>query len=88
MSTINKQQNPVAWVTSESLRSLQRGGNGKGTVPVHGAPSYKSNSPLYAEPQKREWVGLTDEEIEKCIALANPIAIFEEVEAKLKAKNT
>jgi hypothetical protein len=88
MSTINKLQNPVAWVTSESLRSLQRGGNIKGTVPVHGAPSYKSNSPLYAEPQKREWVGLTDEEIEKCIALANPIAIFEEVEAKLKAKNT
>jgi len=88
MSTINKPQNPVAWVTSESLRSLQRGGNRKGTVPVHGAPSYKSNSPLYAEPQKREWVGLTDEEIEKCIALANPIAIFEEVEAKLKAKNT
>tara|TARA_R110000822_G_scaffold48361_1_gene127451 strand:+ start:301 stop:567 length:267 start_codon:yes stop_codon:yes gene_type:complete len=88
MSTINKPQNPVAWVTSESLRSLQRGGNRKGTVPVHGTPSYKSNSPLYAEPQKREWVGLTDEEIEKCIALANPIAIFEEVEAKLKAKNT
>jgi hypothetical protein len=88
MSTINKQQNPVAWVTSESLRSLQRGGNGKGTVPVHGAPSYKSNSPLYAEPQKREWVGLTDEEIEKCIALVNPIAICEEVEAKLNSKNT
>ena len=37
---------------------------------------------------QRQWVGLTDEEIEKCIALANPIAIFEEVEAKLKAKNT
>ena len=64
MSTINKPQNPVAWVTSESLRSLQRGGNRKSTVPVHGAPSYKSNSPLYAEPQKREWVGLTDEEID------------------------
>jgi hypothetical protein len=132
MSTINKPQNPVAWVTPASLRSLQRGGNGKGTVPVHGAPSYKSNSPLYAEPQsdakdrlirimgtfdlatghadtmgqlldsleeelsdvighlraRREWVGLTDEEIEKCIALANPIAICEEVEAKLKEKNT
>ena len=88
MSTTNKPQNPVAWVTSESLRSLQRGNNRKGTVPVHGAPSYKSNLALYVEPQKREWVGLTDEEIEKCIALANPIAIFEEVEAKLKAKNT
>ena len=41
------------------------------------------------EPEsQRQWVGLTDEEIEKCIALANLIAIFEEVEAKLKAKNT
>jgi hypothetical protein len=41
------------------------------------------------EPEsQRQWVGLTDEEIEKCIALANPIAIFEEVEAKLKEKNT
>ena len=40
------------------------------------------------EPEsQRQWVGLTDEEIEKCIALANPIAIFEEVEAKLKEKN-
>jgi hypothetical protein len=41
-------------------------------------------TPMY---HKREWVGLTDEEVEKCIALANPIAIFEEVEAKLKEKN-
>jgi hypothetical protein len=41
------------------------------------------------EPEsQRQWVGLTDEEIEKCIALANPIAIFEEVEAKLKEKDT
>ncbi|WP_445779394.1 hypothetical protein [Shewanella sp.] len=41
------------------------------------------------EPEsQRQWVGLTDEEIEKCIALANPVAIFEEVEAKLKEKNT
>ena len=38
--------------------------------------------------ERPEWVGLTDEEIDKCIALANPIAICEEVEAKLKEKNT
>jgi hypothetical protein len=91
MSTINKLQNPVAWVTSESLRSLQRGGNGKGTVPVHGAPSYKSNSPLYAEPQKREWVGLTDEEMDEALNSCNTTDIykyFRAIEAKLKAKNT
>ena len=35
----------------------------------------------------REWEGLTDEEFEHCIALKNPMAIAEEVEAKLKEKN-
>ena len=91
MSTINKPQNPVAWVTSESLRSLQRGGNIKGTVPVHGAPSYKSNLPLYAEPQKREWVGLTDEEMDEVLNSFDTTDIYEyfrAMEAKLKEKNT
>ena len=39
------------------------------------------------EPQ-RTWVGLTDEEIQYCVELKNPEAIAEEVEAKLKEKNT
>ena len=37
---------------------------------------------------KRQWVGLTDEEIQYCVELKNPEAIAEEVEAKLKEKNT
>ena len=37
---------------------------------------------------ERPWVGLTDEEFKYCIALKQPIAIAEEVEAKLKEKNT
>ena len=36
---------------------------------------------------QREWVGLTDDEVDKCIALENPMAILEEVEAKLREKN-
>ena len=36
----------------------------------------------------REWEGLTDEEFEHCIALKNPMAIAEEVESKLKERNT
>jgi len=36
---------------------------------------------------KREWAGLTDEEIDYCVKLKNPEAIVEEVEAKLKQKN-
>ena len=34
------------------------------------------------------WVGLTDEEFQYCVELKNPEAIIEEVEAKLKGKNT
>ena len=37
---------------------------------------------------QRTWVGLTDEEIQYCVELKNPEAIAEEVEAKLKEKNT
>ena len=38
--------------------------------------------------QLRVWFGLTDEEIQYCVELKNPEAIAEEVEAKLKEKNT
>ena len=34
------------------------------------------------------WVGLTDEEFKYFVELKNPEAIIEEVEAKLKGKNT
>ena len=37
---------------------------------------------------KREFVGLTDEEFQYCVELKNFEAIAEEVEAKLKEKNT
>jgi len=42
---------------------------------------------LITELPQREWVGLTDEEIDYCVKLKNPEAIAEEVEAKLKEKN-
>lgn len=38
--------------------------------------------------QRKPWVGLTDDEILYCVELENPKAIAEEVEAKLKEKNT
>ena len=44
--------------------------------------------PLYTAPPQRQWVGLTDEEFHYCIALKNTTAIAEEVEAKLKERNT
>jgi len=51
--------------------------------------------PLYASPSKREWVGLTDEEIKEIIGPWGPTPIkgytrklFDAIEAKLKEKNT
>ena len=46
-----------------------------------------TNEPLLHPPQP-PWIGLTDEEIQYCVELKNPEAIAEEVEAKLKEKNT
>ena len=52
--------------------------------------------PLYTAPPKREWVGLTDEEIEQCFVFdwsgefyANwRKQTYEAIKAKLKEKNT
>ena len=38
--------------------------------------------------KSEHWVGLTDEEIDYCVKLKNPEAIAEEVEAKLRSRNT
>ena len=53
------EQEPVGYVTIENISSWAK------------VPSIKwfkkpTEGPLYTAPPKREWVGLTDEEIEKC----------------------
>ena len=77
------EQEPVAWVYNGILHEFD--------------PSEFATSevkPLYTAPPKREWVGLTDEEIEKCkINGGLPHAInwrlsVKVMEAKLKEKNT
>ena len=54
---------------------------------------YTQGIPFFVPPPQREWVGLTDEEIEKaCVPLGAAMLSFTEVaraiEAKLKEKNT
>jgi hypothetical protein len=71
-----EQCEPVAWMDAEG--DVYRKEPPEGWCPPH--------IPLYAH-TKREWVGLTDEEIQYCENLRNPEAIVEEVEAKLKEKN-
>ena len=45
---------------------------------------------MYSAPQRREWVGLTDEEIYKidCLLITNITELVIAIEAKLKEKNT
>jgi hypothetical protein len=58
-------------------------------------PEYFKTIPVYTAPPKREWVGLTDEEIKEIIGPwgETPIKgytrkLFDQIEAKLKDKNT
>jgi hypothetical protein len=81
-------QEPVAWISDSPTK-----GNGK---QLHWTKSeawrWSSNiTPLYTAPLKKEWVGLTDEEIEeiqKSLGIAIHRSDFRAIEAKLKEKNT
>ena len=64
-------QEPTAWINKE--RDVITFDN-----------LFPEMTPLY---EKREWVGLTDEEIEQ-MGLSNYIKVVRETEAKLKEKNT
>ena len=63
-----------------------------GVVPEHTAwvTAGKHTVPLYTAPPKREWVGLTDEEVESWRGNYDffDSQLVREVEAKLKEKNT
>ena len=82
------QQEPVAWLSTDCIgeRYLCF------TKPKDNDPV----QPLYTAPPKREWVGLTDEEIQKVVSKkwwdwedAFDIEGFSRaIEAKLKEKNT
>ena len=77
------EQEPVAYVTIETISSWAK------------VPSIKwfkkpTEGPLYTAPPKREWVGLTDEEVEAWRGNYDffDSALVREVEAKLKEKNS
>jgi hypothetical protein len=88
-----EKQEPVAWMThTNDLMPLFH-------VDRKSALNWETQpTPLYPAPPKREWVGLTDEEIDKTewepsygnpMTLAEGLQLFARtVEAKLKEKNT
>ena len=73
------EQKPVAWVSHNAGL-------------YHGKPDESLNPlPLYLAPPRREWVGLTDEDIAKNIYVEGefmlPYSFARSIEAMLKDKN-
>jgi len=77
---------PVAWHEPGSF----------GNVTTHKKWALENGwEPLYTAPPKKEWVGLTDEEIKEIVGFwgDTPVKgytrkLFDQIEAKLKEKNT
>jgi hypothetical protein len=83
--TVKQEHEPVAWANSFDLKNFD--------MKVRTCPDLHHTVPLYTAPPKREWVGLTDEEIAKVISgqFAEQnywVKITRAIEAKLKEKNT
>ena len=91
---LETEQDPVAWLDAEMSKAY--------TVDELADSSGTGFLPLYTAPPKREWVGLTADEIWKCnkaksgsavefhicYAHQNVLDFAESIEAKLKEKNT
>jgi hypothetical protein len=94
-----REHEPVAWIGKGRCQQLQEGESVTTTLTSHKA--FLDDVPLYAAPPKREWVGLTADEIWKCnkaepgsavdfhicVAHQNVLDFAEALEAKLKEKN-
>ena len=80
----------LAQPEQEPVAQLQEEQFGRGQVLWFNKPADKTM--LYTAPPKREWVGLTDEEVDECYYWKDRLWTTDElvrhVEAKLKEKNT
>ena len=72
---------PVAWISE--------GGDVSRSKRYMDEMGFKCN-PLYTAPPKREWVGLTDDEVNELVSRFKRYSyvLLREVESKLKEKNT
>jgi len=85
---LETEQEPVAWITN----------GGKGELWWHRSSKFDEEGnligpnpddiPLYTAPPKREWVGLTEEDMEALFLNEDGVRFARYIEAKLKEKNT
>jgi hypothetical protein len=79
-------QEPVAWAHKEGLEKIN-----DFDASIYARGGFDDAVPLYTTPPaKREWTGLTDEEIYKidCLLITNITELVIAIEAKLKERNT
>ena len=78
---VKDEHEPVAWANSYDLQNFD--------MKVRTSPDLNHTVPLYTAPTKREWVGLTEEEISAVDWKTNETLhdYARAIEAKLKEKN-
>ena len=75
---LETEQEPVAWISE--------GGDVSRSKRYMDEMGFKCN-PLYTAPSKKEWVGLTDEDMEALFLNEDGVRFARYIEAKLREKN-
>lgn len=88
--SLQVQQEPVAWMYEWDGRKHLTFTDQRFVEKAH--PHFNKSTQLYTAPPRREWQGLTDEEVMNCylfgvVDLQDIIGFYKRIETKLREKN-
>jgi hypothetical protein len=83
-----REQEPVAWITDGGKGELWWYQSSKFDEEGNLIGPNPDDIPLYTAPPKREWVGLTDEDMGALFLNEDGVRFARYIEGKLKEKNT
>ena len=84
---LETEQEPVAWITDGGKGELWWYQSSKFDEEGNLIGPNPDDIPLYTAPPKREWVGLTDEDMEALFLNEDGVRFARYIEAKLREKN-